>query len=111
SYDPGADAVYNMHSSSIPTQANDYRGGNYGDYKNPRSDQLLDQMQRSLDSAFRVIALHEAHAIWQSALPVLTLLLRPITTATTTRLTGFRPTPASVGETWNIEQWDLDPAT
>jgi peptide/nickel transport system substrate-binding protein len=109
SYDPGSDAYYNMHSSSIPTQANGGRGGNYGDYKNPRNDQLLDQVQRSLDRSFRTIALHEAQGIWQSDLPVLPLLLRPITTAASTSLINFRPTPALAGETWNIEQWDLTP--
>jgi peptide/nickel transport system substrate-binding protein len=108
-YDPGADALYNMHSSNVPSKANGYRGGNYANYKNPRSDQLLDQLQRSLDPAFRRIALHEAQTIWQSDLPVLPLLLRPVTTATTTRLVNFRPTPAIAGETWNIEQWDLVP--
>jgi peptide/nickel transport system substrate-binding protein len=106
-YDPGADALYNMHSSNIPAKANGYRGGNYSGYKNPRSDLLLDQLQRSLDSSFRRMALNEAQAIWQSDLPVLPLLLRPITTAATTRLVNFRPTPAAAGETWNIEQWDL----
>ena len=109
-YDPGSDAYYNMHSSNIPSPTNGARGGNYGDYKNPRNDQLLDQVQRSLDPSFRAIALHEAQAIWQSDLPVLPLLLRPITTATSTRLTNFRPTPSLVGETWNIEQWDVTPA-
>jgi peptide/nickel transport system substrate-binding protein len=106
-YDPGADALYNMHSSNIPAKPNGYRGGNYSGYKNPRSDQLLDQLQRSLDPSFRRIALNELQAIWQSDLPVLPLLLRPITTAATTRLVNFRPTPAVAGETWNIEQWDL----
>ncbi|HEV7661959.1 MAG TPA: peptide ABC transporter substrate-binding protein [Chloroflexota bacterium] len=107
SYDPGSDAVYNMHSGSIPTKANGYQGGNYAGYKNPRSDVLLDQLQRSLDPNFRRTALQEAQTIWQTDLPVLPLFLRPITTATSTRLTNFRPTPAPAGETWNIEQWDL----
>jgi peptide/nickel transport system substrate-binding protein len=109
SYEPGADAVYNMHSSSIPSKANGYAGGNYGDYKNNRSDQLLDQVSQSIDPNFRVIALKEAQTIWQSDLPVLPLVLRPITTATSSRLINFRPTPAPAGETWNIEQWDLAP--
>jgi peptide/nickel transport system substrate-binding protein len=106
-YDPGSDAVYNMHSTSIPSSANGYRGGNYGDYKNPRNDQLLDQMQMSLDPSFRHIALLEDQAIWQADLPVLPLLLRPVTSATSTRLLNFRPTPAPAGETWNVEQWDV----
>jgi len=66
-----------MHSSNVPSRANGYRGGNYANYKNPRSDQLLDQLQRSLDPAFRRIALHEAQAIWQSDLPVLPPPVRP----------------------------------
>jgi peptide/nickel transport system substrate-binding protein len=107
SYDPGADAAYNMHSASIPSKTNGYRGGNYGDYKNPRNDVLLDQLGRSLDPSFRRIALLEAQAIWQSDLPVLPLLLRPVVTATSSGLQNFRPTPAPAGETWNIEQWTL----
>ena len=107
SYDPGTDAVFNLSSASIPSKANGYQGGNYGGYKNPRNDQLLAQLQNGLDPSFRRIAMHEAQGIWQSDLPVLPLLLRPITTASTSRLQSFRPTPAPAGETWNIEQWDL----
>ncbi len=106
-YDPGLDAIYSLHSASVPSRTNAYRGGNYGNYRNPRSDVLLNQTEQSLDPNFRHIAFAEAQAIWQSDLPALPLLLRPITTATTPRLTGFRPTPALRGETWNIEQWDL----
>jgi peptide/nickel transport system substrate-binding protein len=104
-FDPGSDAFYNMHSTSIPSKANGYRGGNYSGYKNPRSDQLLEQLQRSLDPNFRRNALLEAQSIWQSDLPVLPLFLRPITTAASSHLVNFRPTPAPAGETWNIEQW------
>jgi peptide/nickel transport system substrate-binding protein len=106
-YDPGLDALYSLHSASVPARTNAYRGGNYGNYKNPRSDVLLNQTQQSLDPNFRMIAFTEAQSIWQSDLPVLPLLLRPVTTATSTRIANFRPTPALRGETWNVEQWDL----
>jgi peptide/nickel transport system substrate-binding protein len=108
-YDPGLDALYSMHSSSVPSRTNAYRGGNYGNYKNPRSDVLIAQTQNSLDPNFRRIAFAEAQGIWQADLPVLPLLLRPVTTATSPKLTGFRPTPALRGETWNVEQWDVTP--
>jgi len=108
-YDPGSDALYSMHSANIPSKANGYRGGNYGGYKNPRNDELLNQLQRSLDPSFRRIAMNEAQGIWQADLPVLPLVLRPITTAASTKLLNFRPTPALAGETWNVEQWDLAP--
>jgi peptide/nickel transport system substrate-binding protein len=107
SYDPGADAAYTLASSSVPGKANGFQGGNYGNYKNARNDQLLKQLQISVDPAFRRVALVEAQSIWQSDVPVVPLLLRPITTATSPRLLNFRPTPATSGETWNIEQWDL----
>jgi peptide/nickel transport system substrate-binding protein len=106
-YDPGVDALYTVHSASVPTKTNGYRGGNYGDYKNPRSDQLLNQAQNSVDPNFRYQAFAEAQGIWQSDLPVLPLLLRPVTTATSPSLVNFKPTPSTRGETWNVEQWDL----
>jgi peptide/nickel transport system substrate-binding protein len=110
SYDPGLDALFTMHSNAVPSKANAYRGGNYGNYRNPRSDELINQTQNSLDPSFRHIAFAEAQGIWQSDLPVLPILLRPITTATSPRLMNFRPTPAPRGETWNVEQWDLAPS-
>jgi peptide/nickel transport system substrate-binding protein len=106
SYDPGSDGVWNMHSRSIPSKSNGYQGGNFGAYKNPRNDQLLNQLQSSVDSTFRRIALLEAQTIWQSDLPVLPLVLRPIVTATH-GLGNVRPTPSAAGETWNAEQWTL----
>jgi peptide/nickel transport system substrate-binding protein len=106
-YDPGTDALFDMASANVPSKDNGYVGGNYGDYKNPRIDTLLGQLQASVDPSFRAIALHEAQGIWQSDLPVAPLLLRPVTTASSTTLQNFKPTPAPAGETWNVEQWSL----
>lgn len=108
-YDPGPDQTYTMHSRSVPTRDNAYRGGNYGDYKNPRSDQLLDYVQGSLDQGGRRAAFGELQTLWQADLPVLPLVLRPTTTAASSALLNLRPTPAPAGETWNVEQWRLAP--
>ncbi len=107
SYDPGADATYNLATASVPSRSNGFQGGNYGDYKNPRNDQLLSQLQASIDPGFRRIALKEAQSIWQADLPVLPLLLRPIVSANSANLTGVRPTPGPAGLTWNVDQWAL----
>jgi peptide/nickel transport system substrate-binding protein len=107
SYDPAADEAYALHSRSVPTQDNFYRGGNYGNYKSGRGDQLLDYVQSSLDQGGRKAAFAELQTIWQQDLPALPLVLRPVTVAASDRLQGLRPTPAPQGETWNVEQWDL----
>jgi peptide/nickel transport system substrate-binding protein len=107
SYDPGGDGLFNMASPSVPSKTNGFLGGNYGNYKNPRIDTLMTQLQNSIEPAFRATALHEAQVIWQSDLPVIPLLLRPVTTASATGLLNFKPTPAPAGETWNVEQWTL----
>jgi peptide/nickel transport system substrate-binding protein len=107
SYDPGADQVYTLHSSSVPTRGNGYQGGNYGNYRSSGSDDLLDQAQRSLDPTFRQAALRQAQAIWQTDLPALPLLVRPVVSAARPGLLNYRPSAAS--DTWNVEQWDLAP--
>ncbi|GAC1314368.1 MAG: peptide-binding protein [Chloroflexota bacterium] len=107
SYDAGTDMRNTLHASTVPSPTNAFRGGNYGNYRSPRVDTLLDQVQFSLDPTVRRTALMEAQAIVQSDVPVIPLLLRPTTTATSSLLVNFRPTPAPAGETWNIEQWDM----
>jgi peptide/nickel transport system substrate-binding protein len=106
-YDPGADQVYTLHSASVPTRGNFFVGGNYGNYHSPRGDELLDQVQRSLDPGFRKGALAEAQSIWQTDLPALPLVVRPVVTAVRQNLSNFRPTPTPATETWNVEQWDF----
>ncbi len=107
SYDPGADQNYTLHSHNIPTGDNGYRGGNYGDYKSGRNDQLLSYVQSTVDTEGRRAAFGELQKLWQTDLPILPLLLRPVTTAASANLQNFRPTAAPAGETWNVEQWDL----
>jgi peptide/nickel transport system substrate-binding protein len=106
-YDPGADQTYTLHSRNVPTADSGWRGGNYGDYKSRRSDQLLDYVQSSLDEGGRKAAFGELQQLWQQDLPILPLVLRPVTTAAATGLQNYRPTPAPQGETWNVEQWEL----
>ena len=70
-----------------------------------RGHDLLDQVHRSLDPSFRHAALGQAQAIWQTDLPSVPLLVRPVVTAARQGLTNYKPGPTS--ETWNVEQWDL----
>lgn len=105
-YDPGADLKYSMHSINIPTKENNYRGGNYGAYRNPTNDKLLDLGLKTLNQAERVDIYKRVQYILMEDLPVLPIFLRPVTTAAANNLMNFRPSMSSSGETWNIEQWE-----
>lgn len=106
-FDPGVDAEFWLHSRNIPSRANGFRGGNYPGYRDARTDQLLDQGLSSVDAEFRRGAYGELQDRWRDALPILPLYLRPATFAAASNLLNLRPTGSSMGETWNVEQWDL----
>lgn len=52
------DAVAKLHTRSIPTAENRWRGSNYGAYSNPRVDDLIDRLQETVDQRER-IPLHQ----------------------------------------------------
>jgi peptide/nickel transport system substrate-binding protein len=95
-----------MHSINIPSKENNYRGGNYGAYRNPTNDKLLDLGLKTLNQAERVDIYKRVQYILMEDLPVLPIFLRPVTTAAANNLMNFRPSMSSSGETWNIEQWE-----
>ena len=106
-FDPGTSITYNNHSKNVPARENGYAGGNYSAYRNSRLDQLLEQGEASLDQGFRRIAYGEAQQILADDVPVIPLFLWPITIAHTSDLVNVRGAMSAVGETWNVEQWDL----
>lgn len=105
--DAGADARFLDHSRSIPTKQNGYAGGNYAGFRNARNDVLLDQGLRSLSFDFRRMAYGEAQQIWATELPIIPLYVRPTVVGASFNLLNCRPSRSQLGETWNVEEWDL----
>ncbi len=48
------ESVAKLHTRSIPTAENRWRGSNYGAHSNPRVDELIDRLQETVDPRARV---------------------------------------------------------
>ena len=106
-YDPGMDNKFAYHSTNIPTKENNWQGGNYPRFSDPENDKLLDDGLATLDKAERTKIYQDWQVLFSDALPTLPLFARPNTTAASKRLKNILPGMSSIGETWNIEAWEL----
>jgi ABC-type transport system substrate-binding protein len=52
------ESVAKLHTRSIPTAENRWRGSNYGAYSSPRVDDLIDRLQETVDPRVR-LPLHQ----------------------------------------------------
>jgi peptide/nickel transport system substrate-binding protein len=108
-FDSGQDLKYSNHSVNIPSRENGYKGGNYAGFRNTRNDLLLDQGLAVLDQGLRAGIYREVQYVQQEELPVIPLVLRPITIAAKNSLVNLKGSMSSSGETWNIHEWETVP--
>ncbi len=107
SLDSGVDMVTLFGSKFIPTEANNYSGGNYSRYKSQAADQLINTEANTLTFGTRKAAMDALQLLLADDVPTVNLYFRPNVYAASDRLINFRPEFASNGYTWNIWEWDL----
>ena len=94
-----------LHSEEIPTEARNWSGQNYGGYRNPEMDALLEAIPQELDRERRRALWSRLQAIFAEDLPELPLWFRADAHVWPRWLEGVRPTghlnPSSL---W-AEQW------
>jgi len=81
-----------MHSNNI----NDRGGNNLSRYRNPKSDQLLDQALVELDQEKRAELYRQAQKLMHEDAPVLPLVHVPVRVAVRKEVEGYKLHPASV---------------
>lgn len=106
-FDPGVDARFAYHSSSIPSAKDNFQGGNYPGYEIGAADKLLDQGLATLDLAERKRIYGDFQKMIMTGVPVIPLFHWPSLTVVSGRLLGLKPPISAVGETWNAWEWDL----
>ena len=94
-----------LHSSMIPTQANNWAGQNYTGYNNPAVDTLLDSIELDLNRETRAEKWHQLQTIYAQDLPALPLYFGSNPYVIPQWLKGIRPTGHQAVTTLWVEQW------
>jgi peptide/nickel transport system substrate-binding protein len=107
SLDSGIDVVTLYGSKFIPTEANNFSGGNYPRWKNSSADSLIQNEANTLNTSTRKASMDALQLLLAEELPTIPLYFRPNVSAASNRVVNFKPEFASNGYTWNIFEWDL----
>jgi len=98
-----------LHSQLAPRPENRFAGSNRGRWMNPRADQLLDEMNTTLDDSVWDGDLVEVAQLWTAELPHLPLYYINEVVTYARGITGIGPRSETGSEnavTWNVHEWD-----
>ena len=97
-----------LHSTMIPTKENGGAGQNYGGFKNPAFDDLIDCLEVQPDRAKREAMWHKLQQLYAEELPDLPLYFRSQAFIMPKWLSGVRPTGHQYGSTLWSENWAIN---
>lgn len=104
--DPASDCDGLYTSDWIPSEQNNWRGGNYPGYKNAEMDRVCKAIVREIDEEKRNMLLNESARILSRDLPALPLYFRPTVAAAKAGLQNYSPLGlGDLSDTWNVHQW------
>ena len=94
-----------LHSSMIPTPANNFSGQNYTGFASAEMDALIDRIELELDRDKRKALWHRLQAIYGEELPALPLYFRADSFVIPKWLKGVEPTGHQYPSTLWVENW------
>lgn len=94
-----------LHSSQIPTEANNWSGNNRTGFRNADIDRLIDQIRQELDPARRNQIWGEIQRIYLTELPVLPLYFRAEPAILPRSIDGIRISGHGFTSTLWVEEW------
>lgn len=100
-----------MHSSMIPTAANNWAGQNYTGYDNPEVDEIIDALEVTCDEPDQQELWNRLQTIYARDLPALPLYYRALPFILPTWLQGVTPTGHQDPSTLWVEYWRPEGAT
>jgi len=96
-----------LHSSQIPSEANQMTGENYFGWRNARADELLARARSDPDEQARLAAYREHQALFMEDLPALPLFSHDLIHLVRSDVRNYRPTSSvRVADTWNAAEWE-----
>lgn len=95
--------------TEIPSEDTSWGGNNPAGWCNPEFDRLGKLATTALERNDSLSLFHQAQRIFADEIPVLPLFAKVMVMAANPQLVNFRPDATVSSETWNIEEWYLDP--
>lgn len=102
---PESDLKGSFHSSQIPTTKNGWSGQNQMAWKNPRIDQITEQMETEFDLKKRIALAQEFLKIYTDEVPVIPLYYRADVAVSPLVLKNFQLPGHLYSETNQAENW------
>lgn len=96
-----------LHSEEIPTAANGWSGQNTPGFANERMDELIDQIEITLDRDAREVLWHELQRLYAEELPVIPLYFRANAHIWPHWLGGVEPTGHQVATSLGVTDWHV----
>ncbi len=97
-----------LSSGQIPAAANNWGGGDYTDFRNPKMDADIDAMEKELDPAKRRVIWADIQKIYADQLPVLPLFFGSEAHVWPLWLKGVVPTGTNQPTTLWAEDWHAE---
>jgi peptide/nickel transport system substrate-binding protein len=94
-----------LASNEIPSAQNNWSGENFGGFRNPEADHLLDAIEAELDSNKRLDLWRQLQVLYAEQLPALPLYFRADPFVLPKWLAGVTPTGHDAPSTLWIENW------
>lgn len=94
-----------LHSSHIPTPANNFAGQNYTGFRNKEVDQIVEEIEVELNKEKRLKMWHRLQNIYAEELPVIPLYFRANPYILPKWLKGIEPTGHQYPTTLWVENW------
>lgn len=98
-----------LHSSHVPTAANNFSGQNYTGYANPEIDQLIESIEVELDRPKRAGLWKRLQEIYAGDLPQIPLYFRADVYVVPKWLKGVEPTGHQYPTSLWVENWQPSP--
>ena len=96
-----------LHSTMIPTEANNWSGQNYTGYSNPKMDQLLDDVEVKCEPEENIRLWHDLQTLYSTDLPVLPLFFRANAFILPQWLQNVTPTGHQYPSSLWVEDWSV----
>jgi peptide/nickel transport system substrate-binding protein len=102
------DRIGLLHSSALPTAANNFQGGNYSRYSTPQLDALVERYRVTIPLPDRIQVLGQIIAEQAESLAIMPLMNNPTPVFISNRLQGSTTSTTALGNIlWNAHEWDV----